>query len=150
MAKKKLTKKQKRQLARLVLACLAFILVVSIPVGLIVFFTNDYSSSTFKTVDRVENIKKEHNLLFVSGGCSGADKLGERYATEHGYKIEVYPAEWKKYGPPAGPIRNMKMAKISDFVICFWDGESNGTRSMINCAKKLNKPIKIKLITKNT
>ena len=59
MAKKKLTKKQKRQLARLVLACLAFILVVSIPVGLIVYFTNDDSSSTFKTVDRVKNIKKE-------------------------------------------------------------------------------------------
>ena len=59
MAKKKLTKKQKRQLARLVLACLAFILMVSIPVGLIVFFTNDSSSSTFKTVDRVKNIKKE-------------------------------------------------------------------------------------------
>lgn len=59
MAKKKLTKKQKRQLARLVLACLAFILVVSIPVGLIVYFTNDDSSSTFKTVDRVKNINKE-------------------------------------------------------------------------------------------
>lgn len=59
MAKKKLTKKQKRQLARLVLACLAFILVVSIPVGLIVFFSNNATSSTFKTVDRVKNIKKE-------------------------------------------------------------------------------------------
>lgn len=59
MAKKKLTKKQKRQLARLVLACLAFILVVSIPVGLIVYFSNNATSSTFKTVDRVKNIKKE-------------------------------------------------------------------------------------------
>lgn len=59
MAKKKLTKKQKRQLARLVLACLAFILVISIPVGLIVFFTNNADGSTFKTVDRVKHIKKE-------------------------------------------------------------------------------------------
>ena len=59
MAKKNLTKKQKRQLARLVLACLAFILVVSIPVGLIVYFSNNATSSTFKTVDRVKNIKKE-------------------------------------------------------------------------------------------
>ena len=59
MAKKKLTKKQKRQLARLVLACLAFILVVSIPVGLIVYFSSNATSSTFKTVDRVKNIKKE-------------------------------------------------------------------------------------------
>ena len=59
MAKKKLTKKQKRQLARLVLACLAFILVISIPVGLIVFFTNNADGATFKTVDRVKHIKKE-------------------------------------------------------------------------------------------
>ena len=59
MTKKKLTKKQKRQLARLVLACLAFILVISIPVGLIVFFTNNADGATFKTVDRVKHIKKE-------------------------------------------------------------------------------------------
>lgn len=59
MAKKKLTKKQKRQLARLVLACLAFILVISIPVGLIVFFTNSADGATFKTVDRVKHINKE-------------------------------------------------------------------------------------------
>ena len=59
MAKKKLTKKQKRQLARLALACLAFILVISIPVGLIMFFTNNADGATFKTVDRVKHIKKE-------------------------------------------------------------------------------------------
>ena len=59
MTKKKLTKKQKRQLARLVLACLAFILVISIPVGLIVFFTNNADGATFKTVDRVKHINKE-------------------------------------------------------------------------------------------
>ena len=59
MAKKKLTKKQKRQLARLALACLAFILVISIPVGLIIFFTNNADGATFKTVDRVKHIKKE-------------------------------------------------------------------------------------------
>ena len=59
MAKKKLTKKQKRQLARLALACLAFILVISIPVGLIIFFTNDVDGATFKTVDSVKHIKKE-------------------------------------------------------------------------------------------
>ena len=98
----------------------------------------------------IKEIRKKYELIFVSGGCRGADKSDESYAAEHGYKIEVYPAEWKKYGPQAGPIRNMKMAKISDFVICFWEGKSNGTQSMINCAKKLNKSIKIKRITKNT
>ena len=68
MAKKKLTKKQKRQLARLVLACLAFILVVSIPVGLIVYFSNNATSSTFKTVDRVKNIKEKNENGYTTIG----------------------------------------------------------------------------------
>lgn len=71
MAKKKLTKKQKRQLARLALACLAFILVISIPVGLIIFFTNNAGGATFKTVDRVKHIKKEKKK----------EKDAKRYAT---------------------------------------------------------------------
>ena len=90
-----------------------------------------------------KNIKKEYNLVFVSGDCSGADKLGERYAAEHGYKIEVYPAEWKKYGPQAGPIRNMKMVQSADAVVAFWDNESSGTRNIIDCARQENIPYKV-------
>lgn len=94
----------------------------------------------------ISNIKKEHQLVFVSGCCYGADALGERYANENGYKLELFPADWKKYGRSAGPKRNLEMAKIADYVICFWDGKSKGTHSMIEYAKKLNKPLKIKFI----
>lgn len=94
----------------------------------------------------ISKIKNEHSLIFVSGGCRGADLLGERFAYENGYQIERYPAEWEKYGRAAGPKRNMKMAEISDFIICFWDGCSKGTKSMINYARRLNKPIRIKVI----
>ena len=94
----------------------------------------------------ISNIKNEHELIFVSGGATGADALGERYAKENGYELEVYPAEWQKYGPKAGPMRNKQMAEIADYVICFWDGKSRGTKSMINEAKAQNKPIKIKLL----
>ena len=38
------------------------------------------------------------------------------------------------------------MAKVGDYVICFWDGKSRGTKSMIEYAKKFNKPIRIKYI----
>jgi hypothetical protein len=38
------------------------------------------------------------------------------------------------------------MAEVSDYVICFWDGKSRGTKSMINSAKQLDKPLKIKEI----
>jgi len=40
------------------------------------------------------------------------------------------------------------MAEVSDYVICFWDGKSRGTKSMIEYAKKYNKPHKIKIIKK--
>lgn len=94
----------------------------------------------------LSSIKKECQIIIVSGGASGADSLGERYAKENGLRIENYPADWEKYGRSAGPKRNEQMAKAGDFVICFWDEKSRGTKSMINYAKKYNKPIRIKKI----
>ncbi len=72
--------------------------------------------------------------------------MGEKYALENNFKIEQYPALWNKHGKSAGPKRNEKMAKISDFVICFWDKKSHGTKSMIDFAKKYKKPLRIKYI----
>lgn len=94
----------------------------------------------------IKNIRKEYTLIFVSGGCRGADALGERYADENGYEIERYPAEWIKYGRSAGPKRNKMMADTSDYIICFWDGKSRGTKSMIEYCRKIGKPLKIKYI----
>ena len=37
-------------------------------------------------------IRKEYNLVFVSGGCRGADALGESYAISNGYAVERHPA----------------------------------------------------------
>jgi hypothetical protein len=38
----------------------------------------------------------------VSGGARGVDRLGERYARQHGLPCTVFPAEWDKYGKSAG------------------------------------------------
>ena len=75
-------------------------------------------------------------IIIVSGKAKGADSLGERYAKERGYKIEVYPADWKKYGKAAGMIRNKQMAEKADALIAFWDGKSHGTKNMIDLAHK--------------
>ena len=91
-----------------------------------------------------KNNLKENDIVIISGCASGADAMGQRYAEENGFKVEKYPADWKKYGKGAGPIRNKQMAEVCDYVICFWDGESKGTKSMIDLAAKYNKPIKIK------
>ena len=94
----------------------------------------------------LSNIRKENNIVIVSGCASGADVIGERYAKENGFEVEKYPADWKTYGRSAGPKRNKQMAEVSDYVICFWDLKSRGTKSMIDYAKKYNKPIRIKKI----
>ena len=96
----------------------------------------------------LSNIAKENRVIIVSGGCKGADKLGEMYATKHGLKIEQYLPNWNLYGRSAGPKRNKQMAEVSDYVICFWDGESRGTKSMIEFAKQLGKPTRVKNIKK--
>ncbi len=70
--------------------------------------------------------------------------IGERYAIERGYKVERYSAQWSKYGRKAGPIRNIKMVENCDAAICFWDGKSRGTRSLIEYARKLGKLVLIK------
>lgn len=94
----------------------------------------------------LSNLRKENNIIIVSGCASGVDAIGERYAKENGFAVEKYPADWKSYGKSAGPLRNKQMAEITDYVICFWDGQSRGTKSMIDYAKEYNKPTVIKRI----
>jgi hypothetical protein len=49
-------------------------------------------------------------VTLVHGGCSGVDLFCGQYADEVlGWKIKEYPADWKKYGNGAGPIRNKQM-----------------------------------------
>lgn len=81
------------------------------------------------------------SLEIVSGGCRGADAMGEDYAIEWHIPYVVFHADWDKYGYSAGPIRNERMAKYASeadhgILIAFPIGESRGTRNMIKMAKQ--------------
>ena len=84
-----------------------------------------------------------HQIVIISGEARGADTLGERYAHERGYAVEKYPADWKRDGKAAGPIRNAQMAKVADALIAFWDGNSRGTQNMIDLAKLKPLPFRV-------
>ena len=94
----------------------------------------------------LREIQMEYEVIIISGGATGADSIGERYAIENNLGLERYHAERNIYGKKAGPMRNRKMAEVCDLVICFWDGKSKGTRSMIDNAQKLGKRVFIKII----
>lgn len=66
--------------------------------------------------------------------AKGADGLGERWAYARGIKFVRVIAEWSKYGKPAGPRRNAKMAEYADSLIAL--PGNTGTANMITQAKK--------------
>lgn len=82
-------------------------------------------------------------IEIVSGTANGADKLGERYAEERGYKIKRFPADWETHGKFAGFLRNQSMAAYATHCICFWDGKSRGTEHMISLAKEFKLHLRI-------
>jgi hypothetical protein len=70
----------------------------------------------------------------VSGGAPGVDRLGERFARAYGIKLTVMPADWDRLGKRAGHVRNREMAEYADALVAVWDGESRGTKGMIEAA----------------
>lgn len=79
---------------------------------------------------------KEEEIEIVSGTARGADKFGEQYANDRGYKLTQFPADWETYGKSAGYRRNSEMADYADTLIAFHDGKSKGTQHMIDLANK--------------
>lgn len=82
--------------------------------------------------DRFFSRRKPSAIL--CGTARGADKLGERYAKERGINVLYYPADWDSHGRAAGYIRNAEMADNADALVAFWDGQSRGTKHMIDIA----------------
>lgn len=92
--------------------------------------------------------RKEYNIIIISGGARGADTLGEKYAQEEGFSLEVFPANWNKFGKSAGFRRNEQMAEVADALIAFWDGKSHGTKHMIEIME--NKKLLVRVVNYET
>jgi hypothetical protein len=81
-------------------------------------------------------------LTIISGMANGADKLGAQLAKEFELNLKEFVANWDRYGRRAGYMRNVDMAKFASesnahgVLIAFWDGQSKGTKHMIDTAKK--------------
>lgn len=89
-----------------------------------------------------------YNITTVISGCAvGVDRLGERWAIANNIPVIEMPANWSRDGLKAGPIRNKEMALVADAAVIIWDGESTGTRNMIDCMIKLKKPYHIGMTT---
>jgi precorrin-6x reductase len=81
----------------------------------------------------------------IHGGARGADSCGAKYAQDVGIPCIAFNADWNSYGRRAGIIRNERMLKegAPDLVVAFWDGNSKGTKHMIDIAEKAGVPVRI-------
>ena len=93
----------------------------------------------------LKNINK-NDITIISGGANGVDKLAKRFAIDENININEYLPDWKQFGRGAGIKRNVDMLNVSDYVLCFWDNKSKGTKFNIDYCKKHNIDIEVILI----
>ena len=108
--------------------------------------SRDFNDYKLLKKSAIEIITKKTMLpdltRIVSGGARGADTLGERFANEMGLEISRFIPDWEGLGKRAGYVRNAEMAKFAveddnyGVLIAFWDGQSRGTKHMIDLANK--------------
>lgn len=77
----------------------------------------------------------------VSGGAKGVDTSAREYALSHGIKLTEFLPEYKKYGRSAPLKRNIAIIEYADVVLAFWDGNSRGTKFVIETCHKLGKEV---------
>lgn len=78
----------------------------------------------------------------VSGGATGADKIGEEWAQENGIPVNIIRPNWRPngvYDKGAGFKRNIEIVKAADKILALWDGESRGTENSIDHCIRLGK-----------
>lgn len=93
------------------------------------------------TVEDLEKYLPEETTEIVSGGAKGIDTCAKEYANAKGLKLTEFLPEYKKYGRGAPLKRNLQIIDYADEVLAFWDGQSTGTRFVIEHCKEQNKPV---------
>lgn len=105
---------------------------------------NDYNLLQLETQRfLVEQQFKPSQVTIISGHAKGADMMGEVFAHKYKFNLEIYPADWNQFGKRAGPIRNEEMAKFGTHLLLFWDGQSKGSKNMLENAQKYELTYKI-------
>jgi hypothetical protein len=70
----------------------------------------------------------------IHGAAKGADTLADQWAKRMAVDVVACPADWKKHGRAAGPIRNAEMLELSPARVIAFPG-GRGTADMVKRAR---------------
>lgn len=98
---------------------------------------NLLESFCYKVFEQL-NIQDDDKIIIIEGEAKGADTLARKFAEENNFECLKFPANWDLYGKRAGYMRNLQMVNEgkADYLIAFHDGQSPGTRNMIEIMRK--------------
>lgn len=102
----------------------------------------DFVSNNIRDILIKNNIDIS-NITIISGGAKGVDLLAKRFALENNTGYLEFLPNWGQFGKSAGIKRNIEMLENSNFIICFWDGKSKGTKFVINYCNKKKVPFEV-------
>jgi hypothetical protein len=122
---------------------------IETPFGLIIAGGRDFTDYAMmeKAFMKFVGDTDDQSITIISGTAGGADRLGERIAKEYGLPLLQMPANWNKHGKSAGYIRNAEMAVQGTHLLAMWDGQSRGTKHMIETAMKQALTIEVVMYT---
>lgn len=98
-------------------------------------------------IDNLEKYLPRNITEIVSGGARGVDSCAKVYAESKGIPIKEFLPDYEKYGRSAPIKRNDLIIDYADMVIVFWDGESKGSKYVIERCIKKNKEVRIHSLT---
>ena len=112
------------------------------PVAILVTGSRDWNNE--QAIRDVLEQFKGRNVLVIHGAALGADDIAAHEASRLGYWTNPHPADWRKHGRKAGPMRNTAMvARLVELatrgdechVFAFPLPDSRGTWDCVNKAK---------------
>lgn len=104
-------------------------------------WTDEYAISCVLNGYRSDEI----GITVINGGARGADRIAKWWADVNQEPCETYPADWKRHGKAAGPIRNQQMLEAKPDVVWAFVSKplesSRGTHDMVKRAKAAGIPV---------
>jgi len=92
-------------------------------------------------VDDLAKYLPEGVTEIVSGGARGVDTCAAEYARKNNLPLKEFLPKYELYGRRAPLVRNIEIINYADIVIAFWDGESHGTKFVMDKCKELGVPV---------
>ena len=95
------------------------------------------------SMETLEKVLPWYTDEILSGGAKGIDACAKQYAKMKKMKYIEYLPEYEKYGRSAPLKRNITIIEYADIVLAFWDGQSRGTKFVIDNCHKLGVKVKV-------